>query len=282
MTAIFVFQFLGKVFSLKHRPIGIFDSGLGGLTVVKAVQKELPNEKLVYFGDTARIPYGTKGPETIIHYAKQIVRFLLKRERVKAVVVACNTSSAWALKDLRKEFEIPILGVIEPGATAAVNVTRNGRIGVIGTEGTIYSGAYPEAIHELNPRFKVLTKACPLFVPLVEEGKLVGPLTEAVAREYLKPLLKAGIDTLLLGCTHYPLLKGVLAKVAGKKVKIVDSAEETARSLHRDLETHGVPMNGKGGSRYYVSDLSRKFKEQAQRFLGRNIAKVEKILIEKY
>lgn len=263
-------------------PIGIFDSGLGGLTVVKAVQKELPNEKLVYFGDTARIPYGTKGPETILHYAQQIVRFLLKREKVKAVVVACNTSSAWALKDLRKEFDIPILGVIEPGAYAAVNVTRNGKIGVIGTEGTIYSGAYPEAIHELNSHFKVFTKACPLFVPLVEEGKLLGPLTEAVAREYLRPLLKAGIDTLLLGCTHYPLLKGVLAKVTGKRVKIVDSAEETARSLHRNLETHGVPMNGRGGSQYYVSDLSRKFKEQAQRFLGRNIAKVEKIFIEKY
>ncbi len=267
---------------MKHRPIGIFDSGLGGLTVVKAIQKELPREKLVYFGDTARIPYGTKGPETIIHYARQIVRFLLKREKVKAVVVACNTSSAWALKALRKEFNIPILGVIEPGAYAAVEATRNGKIGVIGTEGTVYSGAYPEAIRRLKPSLKVVARACPLFVPLVEEGKLSGPLAEAVAREYLKPLLKAGIDTLLLGCTHYPLLKRTLSKVSGPRVRIVDSADETARSLHRNLEIHGVQLNGHGGVTYYVSDLSRKFKEQAQRFLGRHIQKVEKIFIENY
>lgn len=267
---------------MKHRPIGVFDSGLGGLTVVKAIQRELPKEKLVYFGDTARIPYGTKGPETIRHYARQIVRFLLKREKVKAVVVACNTSSAWALKDLRKEFHIPILGVIEPGAFAAVEVTRNGRIGVIGTEGTIQSGAYPEAIHRLSPKAKVIVKACPLFVPLVEEGKLSGPVAVSIAREYLRPLLKAGIDTLLLGCTHYPLLKGTFAKIAGKKVRIVDSADETARSLHRDLGMHGIEISGHGGGSYYVSDLSRKFKEHAQRFLGRHIPKVEKIFIEKY
>jgi glutamate racemase len=267
---------------LKSHPIGIFDSGLGGLTVVKAIQKELPKEKLVYFGDTARIPYGTKSPDTIIRYARQIIRFFRKTQKVKCVVVACNTSSAWALESVRKEFPIPILGVIEPGAYAAVEVTRNGRIGVIGTEGTIASGAYPRAIHHLAPRAKVYSKACPLFVPLVEEGKLAGPVTEAVAREYLGPLLKRKIDTLVLGCTHYPLLKRTLAKVAGPKVKIVDSAEETARSLHRNLEMHGVAMNGHGGGKYFVSDLSRKFKEQAQRFLGRNIPKVEKIFIEKY
>jgi glutamate racemase len=267
---------------LKSHPIGIFDSGLGGLTVVKAIQKELPKEKLVYFGDTARIPYGTKSPDTIIRYARQIIRFFRKTQKVKCVVVACNTSSAWALESIRKEFPIPILGVIEPGAYAAVEVTRNGRIGVIGTEGTIASGAYPRAIHHLAPKAKVYSKACPLFVPLVEEGKLTGPVTETVAREYLKLLLKQKIDTLVLGCTHYPLLKKTLAKVAGSRVKIVDSAEETARSLHRNLEMHGVEMNGRGGGKYFVSDLSRKFKEQAQRFLGRNIPKVEKIFIEKY
>jgi glutamate racemase len=267
---------------LKHRPIGIFDSGLGGLTVVKAIQKELPGEKLVYFGDTARIPYGTKSPDTIIRYARQIIRFFRKVQKVKAVVVACNTSSAWALDTVRKDFPIPILGVIEPGAYAAVEVTRNGRIGVIGTEGTVASGAYVRAIHHLMPKAKVFSKACPLFVPLVEEGKLAGAVTEAVVREYLKPLLRQKIDTLVLGCTHYPLLKKTLAKAAGKKVKIVDSAEETARSLHRNLEMHGVEMNGHGGGKYYVSDLSRKFKEQAQRFLGRHIPKVEKIFIEKY
>jgi glutamate racemase len=267
---------------LKSKPIGIFDSGLGGLTVVKAIQKELPKEKLAYFGDTARIPYGTKAPETIIRYSQQIVRFLLKKEKVKAVVVACNTSSAWALKSLRKEFHIPILGVIEPGAATAVEVTRNGKIGVIGTEGTIYSKAYPEAIHALMPQAKVVARACPLFVPLVEEGKLSGPVAEAVVREYLRPILGAGVDTLLLGCTHYPLLRKTIAKIAGPKVRIVDSAEETARSLHRNLDAHGIELMGHGGGSYYVSDLSRKFKAHAQRFLGKNIHKVERVFIEKY
>ncbi len=263
-------------------PIGIFDSGLGGLTVVKAIQRELPGERLAYFGDTARIPYGTKGPETILRYARQIVRFLLKREKVKCVVVACNTSSAWALKDLRKEFDIPILGVIEPGAAAAVEVTRNGKIGVLGTEGTIHSGAYPEVIRSLMPKAKVFPKACPLFVPLVEEGKLSGPVAESISKEYLAPLLRSGIDTLLLGCTHYPLLRGTLAKIAGKGVKIVDAAEQTARSLHRNLEMNGAGFSSRGGGKYYVSDLSRKFKEHAQRFLGRPISRVERILIEDY
>lgn len=267
---------------MKHRPIGIFDSGLGGLTVVKAIQKELPQERLVYFGDTARIPYGTKSPDTIIRYSRQIIRFLLSHEKVKAVVVACNTSSAWALETVRKEFKVPILGVIEPGAYAAVEVTRNGRIGVIGTEGTVYSGAYLKEIHRLMPRAKVISKACPLFVPLVEEGKLTGPVAETVVREYLKPLLKEKIDTLLLGCTHYPLLKKTIRKVVGERVKIVDSADETARTLHRNLEAYGVELSGRGSGKYYVSDLSRKFKENAQRFLGRHINRVEKVLIEKY
>lgn len=267
---------------MKHRPIGIFDSGLGGLTVVKAIQKELPKEKLVYFGDTARIPYGTKSPDTIIHYARQIIRFLIKREKVKAIVVACNTSSAWALKTVRREFNIPILGVIEPGANAAVEVTRNGRIGVIGTEGTIYSKAYPKAIHHLMPKAKVYSKPCPLFVPLVEEGKLSGPVADSIVREYLKPLLKFKIDTLLLGCTHYPLLKRTISRVAGKKVRIVDSADETALTLHHNLAAHGIELTGHGGGKYYVSDLSRKFKEHAQRFLGAHLSRVEKVLIEKY
>jgi glutamate racemase len=267
---------------LKHQPIGIFDSGLGGLTVVKAIQKELPREKLVYFGDTARIPYGTKSPDTIIRYARQIIRFFLKEKKVKCVVVACNTSSAWALETVRREFHIPILGVIEPGAYAAVSATRNGRIGVIGTEGTVASGAYVRAIHQIFPRARVFPKACPLFVPLVEEGKLTGPVTEAVAEEYLKPLLKARIDTLVLGCTHYPLLKKTLSKIVGPGVRIVDSAEETAKSLHWNFELHDIPLSGKGGGQYYVSDLSRKFKEQAQRFLGRHISKVQKVFIEGY
>ncbi|HET9870740.1 MAG TPA: glutamate racemase [bacterium] len=267
---------------MRSRPIGVFDSGLGGLTVVQAIHRELPREKLAYFGDTARIPYGTKAPETIIRYSRQIVRFLLEREKVKAVVVACNTSSAWALPTLRREFKVPILGVVEPGAATAVSVTRNGRIGVIGTEGTIASKAYPAAIRALAPKARVFAQACPLFVPLVEEGKVAGPLAEAVAREYLRPLLRARVDTLLLGCTHYPLLRRTLSKVAGKRVRIVDSAEETARSLHRNLEARGIELAGHGGGTYYVSDLSRKFKAQAQRFLGRGVPKVEKVFIEKY
>lgn len=267
---------------MKHQPIGIFDSGLGGLTVVKAIQKVLPNEKLAYFGDTARIPYGSKSKDTVIHFTRQIIRFLIRKEKVKVLVVACNTSSALALRKVRGEFPIPILGVLEPGAQAAVEVTRNGRIGVIGTEGTIFSGAYPDAIHALNPKAKVFTQSCPLFVPLVEEGKLSGPVTETVAREYLRPLLRQKVDTLLLGCTHYPLLKPVLRKIAGPKVRIVDSAEETAKSLRRNLETLGSGANGGGKAKFYVSDLSRKFKEQAQRFLGSHITKVEKIFIEKY
>jgi glutamate racemase len=207
---------------------------------------------------------------------------LLSREKVKAVVVACNTSSAWALEAMRREFKVPILGVIEPGAYAVVEATRNGRIGVIGTEGTIYSGVYPKAIHKLMPKAKVISRPCPLFVPLVEEGKLTGMVAETVVREYLRPLLKEKIDTLLLGCTHYPLLKKTLQKVSGKKVKIVDSAEETARTLHRNLETYGVELSGNGNGKYYVSDLSRKFQEHAQRFLGRPIHRVEKVFIEKY
>jgi glutamate racemase len=267
---------------LKHQPIGIFDSGLGGLTVAKAIQKELPSETLIYFGDTARIPYGTKSPDTIIRYSLQIARFLIKKEKIKCLVVACNTASAWALNDLRREFQIPILGVIEPGAQAAIDATRNNRIGVIGTEGTVESGAYVEAIRRLRPKAKVLMKACPLFVPLVEEGKLSGLVTESVALEYLKPLLKEKIDTLVLGCTHYPLLKKTLSRLAGSKIRIVDSATETAKSLHRNLEMHGIELSGRGGSKYFVSDLSRKFKEQAQRFLGRPIHYVEKVFIEKY
>jgi glutamate racemase len=267
---------------LTRRPVGIFDSGLGGLTVVKAIQKQVPGENLVYFGDTARIPYGSKSKDSIIHYTRQIIRFLLKKERVKVLVVACNTSSAWALKEVRREFDIPILGVINPGAQAAVEVSRNGRVGVIGTEGTIYSGAYPDAIRALNPGMRVFTQPCPLLVPLVEEGKLSGPVTEMVAREYLRPLLRSGVDTLLLGCTHYPLLKPVLKKIVGNKVRIVDSAEETAKNLRLNLEPYGRAASGRGSSKFYVSDLSRKFKEHAQRFLGRPIARVEKIFIEKY
>ncbi len=266
---------------MNVRPIGIFDSGLGGLTVAQAIRRSLPREKIVYFGDTARIPYGTKSPATVIQFSRQIARFLRKR-KVKFLVVACNTASAWALDTLRRESGVPVLGVIEPGAHAAVEVTRNGNIGVIGTEGTVASGAYTRAIRALRPGTRVSVKACPLFVPLVEEGKLVGPVTRLIAAEYLAPLLKNRIDTLVLGCTHYPLLKKTLQRQAGKKVRIIDSAEETARVLKWSLEQMHLLSGGKGGERFFVSDLSRKFKEHAQRFLGRPIRKVTRVAIEQY
>jgi glutamate racemase len=266
---------------LNSRPIGIFDSGLGGLTVVRAVRKALPNEKIVYFGDTARIPYGNKSPSTVMRYSRQIQRFLGK-SRIKFLVVACNTASAWALQSLRREAGVPVLGVIEPGAHAAVEVSRNGRIGVIGTEGTIASGAYSRAILALRPGARIHMKACPLFVPLVEEGKVSGPLTRLAVREYLSPLLKGGIDTLVLGCTHYPLLKKALQNQAGSAVRIIDSADETARVLKWSLEQMGLVSRGAGGERFFVSDMTRKFRDHAQRFLGRSIRKVKQVDIERY
>lgn len=266
---------------MDPRPIGIFDSGLGGLTVARAIRAALPRERIVYFGDTARIPYGNKSPQTIVRFSLQITRFL-KRQRIKFLVVACNTASSWAIDVLRRKAGIPVLGVIEPGAHAAVEVTRNGRIGVIGTEGTVASGAYPRAIRSLRPAARVRQKPCPLFVPLVEEGRISGPVTDLVVREYLKPLLRDRIDTLVLGCTHYPLLKRTLKRQAGPSVRIIDSAEETARVLKWSLEQMGLLSRGRGGERFFVSDLSRKFREHAQRFLGRSIPRVTKVDIESY
>jgi glutamate racemase len=266
---------------LDPRPIGIFDSGLGGLTVARAVRQALPRERIVYFGDTARIPYGNKSPQTVIRFSRQIARFL-GRQRVKFLVVACNTASSWALESLRREAGVPVLGVIEPGAHAAVEVTRNGRIGIIGTEGTVASGAYPRAVRSLRPGARVRMQACPLFVPLVEEGKVSGPVTDLVAREYLRPLLRDRIDTLVLGCTHYPLLKAALQRLVGRHVRIIDSAEETARVLKWSLEQMSLLSKGRGGERFYVSDLSAKFRDHAQRFLGRPIRRVTRVSIERY
>jgi glutamate racemase len=263
-----------------RRPIGVFDSGLGGLTVVQALLRILPGEKVVYFGDTARIPYGSKSPDTVLRYSQQILHFLSTHD-VKFAVVACNTASSLALPRI-KPGKFPLLGVLEPGARAAVEVTRTQRIGVIGTEGTIRSNAYPRAIHALRPGAHVVQQACPLFVPLVEEGRITGPVVEAVARGYLKPLMKQRIDTLLLGCTHYPILKRVLQKVVGRNVRIIDSAEETAKTLRLDLEMRGLRSQGKGGESYFVSDISARFKEQAALCLGRPIHKVKRVLIEQY
>jgi glutamate racemase len=227
----------------RSLPIGVFDSGVGGLTVVAALRERLPAESILYLGDTARLPYGTKSPETVLRYTRKNVEFLLARG-VKAVVVACNTASALALPHLAAE--LPLWGVIEPGAARAAAASA-GRVGVIATESTIRSDAYAAALRRLRPELEVLSAACPLFVPLVEEGWTDDEIAEAVARRYLEPLLGAGIDTLVLGCTHYPLLRPVLARVAGPEVALVDSASAVADRVARDLEEAGLAAPAAAG-----------------------------------
>jgi len=257
-------------------PIGIFDSGLGGLTVAHEVMRQLPDESFVYFGDTARVPYGPKSPETVLRYSREITAFLLA-QGVKAIVVACNTATAHALPTLRQELPVPVVGVIEPGARAAVSASRSGHIGVIGTVGTIRSGAYERAIRELDPDVVITARPCPLFVPLVEEGYTDRPAARLIARDYLRPLHDAGIDALVLGCTHYPLLKPLLADVLGPDVRLIDSAEETAAETRRLLSERGLETTTRDGARhrFVASDDSRQFLELGQRFLGDVIDRVE-------
>jgi len=242
-----------KTESLK--PIGVFDSGVGGLTVVAAIRNRLPSESILYFGDTARVPYGTKSPETIRRFTREITRFLSHRG-VKMVVVACNSCSATALDCVDLEFAGPTLGVIVPGAEAAARKTRTGRIGVIGTPATIGSRAYEKALHALEPDARVFSTACPLFVPLAEERMEKHPATQLIAEEYLRPLLDQKIDTLILGCTHYPLLKATLQEVVGAKVEIVDSAESTAQAAAEMLDRIGLRAEGNESPvfRCFVSD----------------------------
>src|SRR5579872_6238149 len=251
-------------------PIGMFDSGVGGLTVLREVMKQLPQESTIYFGDTARVPYGSKSRDVIVRFSLEISQFLLQ-EKVKMLVVACNTASAFALAELRSRFDVPIVGVIEPGARAALKTTKTQRVGVIGTEGTIESQAYTEAIHRLNPKIDVFGQACPLIVPLVEEGWLEKPLALEVVKEYLLPLLENRIDTLVLGCTHYPLLKDLLSRVAGSSIALIDSAAETARAVDGTLKENHGQARSTGGPvrrRFYVSDAPEKFEKTGQRFLG--------------
>ena len=219
-------------------PIGVFDSGIGGLTVVAALRRTLPAEKILYVGDTARVPYGGKSPETVTRYSKEIADVLVS-EGAKMVVVACNTASALAVPSLSLSYPVPLVGVIEPGAAAAVLATRNGRIGVIGTKATVTSDAYGKAIRALNPEIIVTAVACPLLVPLIEEGLFEDEITRTMVRRYLEPLLRAGIDTLVLGCTHYPLLKRVIARICGKQVTLVDSAENCALAVRALLAPSG-------------------------------------------
>ncbi len=263
--------------SSSKRPIGVFDSGLGGLTVVKELNRHLPNEKVVYFGDTARVPYGTKSSSTIIRYSREIVRVLLKH-KVKMVVVACNTASSLALETLKKEFDIPMVGVIDPGARKASQVTRNGKVGIIATSSTVKSGKYAKKIKQIDRHINVFSRACPLFVPLAEEGWLDNAVTYQVARQYLKEMKKYKIDTLILGCTHYPLLRGVLRRVMGPRVQLVDSAREVAVGVKELLTKRRMLRAGRkrGRSVYIVSDEPKQFRRLASRFLGHSVKNVER------
>lgn len=261
------------------RPLGIFDSGLGGLTVVRAFHRVLPQEDIIYLGDTARVPYGTKSPETVIRFACEDAQFL-ERQKVKCIVVACNTASAWALNALEDQFQAPVFGVIQPGARAAVEKTRNRRVGVIATAATIRSRAYQVAIAELNPKVKVYAKACPLLVPLIEEGWTTHRITAEVLRVYLAPLLRENIDTLILGCTHYPLLKNLIRRVAGPRVVLVDSAESCAELVSRRLAEDGwlhVNRHHPGRIYPYVTDAPEQFEAMADRFLGFPIGQAWKV-----
>lgn len=269
----------------RDAPVGVFDSGVGGLTVAREIMRNLPSEKIVYFGDTARVPYGSKSKETIIRYSRQIIRFL-QEQQVKAIVVACNTASAFALDEVRHELDIPILGVIEPGAKVAAQITSNKRVGVIGTEGTIGSDIHEEYLKKLDPEITVIGKPCPLFVPLVEEGWLHDSVTVEVASRYLKELKEQEIDTLILGCTHYPLLRSTIGKVMGESVQLVNPAYETALELGRLLEEKDLVSTGKEQEefpyRFYVSDLAEKFKSFANSILPYDVEMTQKIDIEKY
>ena len=244
--------------NLLEMPIGVFDSGMGGLTVMREIMRQIPNEKVIYFGDTARVPYGSKSKETVTRFSRQIVRFLQSKQ-VKAIVVACNTASAYALNDLEREIDIPIIGVVKPGAKVAAEVTRNGQVGVIATEGTISSNIYTTYIRQLRPEVQVTGKACPLFVPLVEEGLWQDPVTDEIAKRYLSSLIDTGIDTLILGCTHYPLIRSTVAKVMGDHVTLVNPAYETARELKELLMEKGLfnpvpPQLGTNKYEFFVSD----------------------------
>ncbi len=260
----------------NRAPIGVFDSGIGGLTVARAIYERLPHESTIYFGDTARVPYGPKSPETVRRYSLEILHWLLG-QGVKAVVIACNTSTAHALEALRTGSPVPVVGVIEPGARAAVGASRGGAIGVIGTVGTIASNAYARAIHAIAPAARVEQLACPLFVPLVEEGWFDRPATGLIADEYLEPLRRAGIDTLVLGCTHYPLLKPLLQRVMGPGVILIDSAQETAAELARVLDSRhlATPDARPAVHRFAVSDDEARFRQVGTRFIGERLDSAE-------
>jgi len=270
---------------LNKRPIGIFDSGVGGLTVFSEIRKKFPNEDLIYFGDTARVPYGPKSKNTIIDYSIQNTRFL-NSFQVKLIIIACNTSSALAIEQLKDLFPVPIIGVLEPGAEQAVKTSKNGRIGIIGTEGTISSMAYPKEIKRLNTQTETFSVPCPLFVPIVEEGWHNHPVALTIAKEYLSPLLAEKIDTLVLGCTHYPMLKKVIHQAVGEEITLIDSAEAITKNLEKFLATlvDEVSITGfyennniTGKDYFYVSDNEDKFQNIASRILNLEITNLKRV-----
>lgn len=270
----------------KDAPIGVFDSGVGGLTVVREIMRQLPNEKIVYFGDTARVPYGSKSKDTVTRFSRQIVRFLEMQE-VKTIVVACNTASAYALDEMEQEIAIPMIGVVRPAVKVAAETTKNGKIGVIATQATVSSQVYSTYIKEIMPQMDVIGRACPLFVPLVEEGLLEDPVTDEIARRYLSELVDTGIDTLILGCTHYPLIRSTIGRVVGEGVTLVNPAYETARELKEMLGRIGLLNNaapdlGSDRYRFFVSDGADKFKTFANSIIKYGILSAKTVNIEAY
>ena len=277
---------INKELMRRDAPIGVFDSGVGGLTVVREIMRQIPNERIIYFGDTARVPYGSKSQETVTRFSEQIVRFL-RTFQVKTIVVACNTASAYAMDILEAESDIPIIGVVKPGARVAAQATKNGRIGVIATEATIGSHIYAKFLRDLNSNVTVYGKACPLFVPLVEEGLLVDPVTDEIARRYLAELIDIDIDTLILGCTHYPLIRSTLSKIMGDRVTLVNPAYETARELKEllgrlDMLSQEPPGLGSNCYQFYVSDKAEKFLRFANSIIKYGILSTKAVNIEEY
>lgn len=268
-------------------PIGIFDSGVGGLTVLKEINKILPFEDIVYFGDVGRTPYGGRSKEIITNFTRQDIAFLIE-QKVKYIICACNSASATALNELIDQYDIQMIGVIEPGAKAAVEKTKNGKIGIIGTKATINTNVYAKLIHEINPDLKVFSLACPLFVPLSEEGYVDKEATYYIARDYLQTMIDVGIDTLVMGCTHYPLLRKVISDIMGDEVTLIDSGKETSKTAFeiltdaKLLKTVEVDKIDSSEIKYFVSDVPDKFSAVASRFLGKDINNITRVDISKY
>ncbi|MCR5746473.1 MAG: glutamate racemase [Lachnospiraceae bacterium] len=271
---------------MSNRPIGVFDSGVGGLTVLKELIRRLPNERYVYFGDMARAPYGPKSKDTVTRFSKQIVRFL-QEQGVKAIIVACNTASAMALNTLEREWDLPIIGVVKPGVKAAAETTKTGHIGLIGTEATITSGIYEKYLKEYRNDIKLTGRPCPLFVSLVEEGCIEDPVTTEIARRYMSGFKDTDMDTLIMGCTHFPMIEDTIQRAVGNGVRLVNPAYETARSAQEMLERNGL-LNTKDitvdeeAYKFFVSDAPQRFKRIANLFLPLSIGEAKQVAIEKY